>query len=102
VHELVVIKASGEIVCSEFKKYPPLMALQKAVGGPIQEIPHLLKYEGQRIRAYAHEEGKIRKFPLNEIATRVWLACLGEGPFRYKPKLFGDVAIVRKKKEITR
>lgn len=71
----------------------PLETLQKIVGGYIEYIPHFDHFVGVHCHAYANEEGRIHGLPRNERATELWKDQL-EGPLRYEPLLFGDVAIV--------
>lgn len=91
--EITIIKADGSIIKSAQDRKPDLDQLVEAVGGPIDLVPHFQKLEGHSGtgRCWANEEGKLRGLPFNAIATKAWLANLGKGPFRYDPRLCGDV-----------
>jgi hypothetical protein len=98
-YEVFIIKVDGRVEYSTQTREPPLEQLQRAVGGYIQEVPHLDEYAGRRVKAYANEEGKLHRLPRNEAATQAWLACLGDGPFSYDPVLHGDVVVFRKEEK---
>jgi hypothetical protein len=98
VYEVYIIKSDGRVEYSTQTREPSLEQLQRAVGGYIQEVPHLDKYAGRRAKAFCNEEGKLHMLPRNDTATKAWRECLGDGPFSYDPVLCGDVVLYGRKK----
>lgn len=70
-----------------------LKLLQRMVDGFIEPVVNLDDYNGQPAIAWCNEDGRSKNLPFNHRATELWRKCLGEGPFRYEPKLYGDVVI---------
>ena len=93
---IFVITPEGKVTKTVQTGKPGLKFLQTAVGGYIEIVPHFtgFTYEGKRYSrgtAYCNEEGKLKQLDPNIRATAAWLACLGKGPFRYTPELYGPV-----------
>lgn len=104
---LTTIKADGTITSEVADNN--LERLQKTVGGYIQIVPHFTKYNDRRCICYANENGRpdiiYPGLPLNQTASDLWRAQLGDGPFLYEPDLFGDIIIEQtyvKREEISK
>lgn len=94
---VIVIKSNGTISSTEQAHKPSLDQLQKAVGGYIQEVLGLHQYgDWRRGIAFCNEEGQIKDLPRNTVATTAWQACLGKGPFRYDPVIYGNMIFYAK------
>ena len=98
-YTVIVFHANGEICRSTQPKAPNYDQQKNAVGGYIETVPHFTKYDGMtRGTCYANEDGIGKFLPFNKNATDAWLACLGKGPFAYKPRLYGDVIFYARSK----
>lgn len=98
-YSVVVFKVTGEIERTVQPKAPDLAQMQKVVGGYIESIVHFTKYDGmKRGSAFCNENGIAEGLPFNINATQAWLAALGPGPFRYEPRLMGNVIFYSKQK----
>ena len=95
MYKVTVIQPDGVVTVTEHADVP-LEMLQRAVGGFIQMVPHFTQYDGHPCEAYVNEEGRLKNMPLNAKATALWEFFLGEGPFQYKPLLFGPLVIKQK------
>lgn len=89
--KFIIIKINGDVETTDITKQPGLDALQKAVGGYIEIVPGITKYDGEEAVAFCNEEGKINRLPMNQKATRAWRDALG---FEPGDILVGDIAIV--------
>lgn len=98
IHVMVTFRPDGTIKRETQSRTFTLKQMQDAVGGFIEGVPHLTRYETHKGEAWAGEEGRLKGLPSNEEATRVWLANLGEGPFLYKPQIFGNMIFIYKEK----
>ena len=98
MRKLTTIMPDGCII-EETHRTVSLALLQERVEGDIESVPHFHKYQGQRCRAWINENGVGLNMPLNEKATQLWLDLLGDGPFWYKPQLFGPLVIEQALKE---
>lgn len=88
---VVVFKVDGTIESSEQKSKPELDQIKKVVEGWIETVPHFTRYgDHTRGMAFCNEEGLYNK-AFNAKATQAWLENLGKGPFRYEPRLHGNV-----------
>lgn len=69
--KVITIDVAGQVhTCTHHTRGPPEYGLLKRqVGGWIQGIK--IRYEGKIRQAYVHEEGFIRRLPLNKEATRL-------------------------------
>lgn len=96
MNKTTILKTDGTRVVREYPEgRPTLKEEQAAVGdGLIETVPHLELFEGEQCVAFCNEEGRIDGLPFNADATKLWLANLGKGPFRYEPLLYGDVIIL--------
>jgi hypothetical protein len=90
---MLKITADGKVVDTPMIVTPRLDVLQEAVGGYIEEIPlwTMVDHGGSLIDciAFANEDGRMLKLPLNEIASNLWRKVY---PHSYE--LYGDVAVV--------
>ena len=95
---VVIFKASGEVERREQTKAPTLKQLNEAVGGYIQSVPHMRKYDGlSRGYAYCDEDGKMKGKPHNPLASDVWMQNVCGKALWYIPNLVGDVVYYAKK-----
>ena len=101
--EVRIIHASGSETVVEMVKVPKLKQLQSAVGdGYIEQIPsfNTVKWRSEKkiqvCYAFANEDGKRLKLPLNVRATELWFAASRRngGMGMFPDYLVGDVAIV--------
>lgn len=98
-YRITIFNVDGTVETMMQPKKPEYDQLSRAVGGYIETVPHMTTYDGlTRGVAYCNEEGKLRGLPFNQKATEAWLACLGNGPFRYEPRLHGKVIFCAKEK----
>lgn len=89
---MITIEPNGETTVISATKVS-LEMLQHAVGGYIESIPHLVKYDGKRCIAYANEHGRTLEY--NEKATNLWKENLaGKASLWYDPKIRGNLVIV--------
>lgn len=89
-YNIIVIQADGNIIRECQLKAPNYDMIKKVVGGYIQQVPHLTKFEdAKRGQMWVNEEGILHNLPFNEVATKAWLENLGKGPFVYEPKIYG-------------
>ena len=95
MRKITVIKPDGSEETHEYKKVDHKI-LQGFVGGLIEVVPNLNKFNGERCTAYVNEEGQLLPLPFNERATKLWLDQLGKGPFWYEPRLYGNLVIDQK------
>lgn len=73
---------------------PDLDVLQAALGGgSIETVPYFSRYDGQDCVAFVDEEGKLKGFRLNHVATALWEAQV-QGGLRGRDYLVGPVVIV--------
>jgi hypothetical protein len=94
---VVIIRQSGTIETTTQDKFPDLKQLQEIVGGPIEQVPSFTELnEYTEGVAFCNEEGRFKEQSLNSKATVFWLQNLGDGPFRYPPRLLGDVVYISK------
>lgn len=99
MYEVFIIEPGGKLTKKEQPRPPSYIEIKAAVGGAIQQVPHLTEFRGRRRgQMFVHEEGKVRNFPRNEVATKAWLENLGDGPFRYDPVLCGTAIYWAKKR----
>ena len=92
---ITILKTDGTHETRQVDK-TDLKMLQKAVGGLIETIPYLGKFEGKACEAYCNEEGLLDGLPFNGPATNLWLENLkGKGELAHYPKLFGDIVIIQ-------
>lgn len=100
---LTIIKADGTTETQTVAKAAEYDAINKAVGGFIEAVPHFEKYQGRKCDAFVNEEGRLLDLPLNPQGTKLWLEAMGygegkpipEGTFWYKPEVFGTLVIVQ-------
>jgi hypothetical protein len=88
--KFIVIRTNGDVESKDITKQPSLEELQAAVGGYIEGV-NITKYDGEDAVAFCNEEGKLKRLPMNQKATRAWRDALG---FEPGDILVGDVAIV--------
>lgn len=84
---LTIIRPNGQREEATFTQALPLEALQTAVGGFIEIVPHFNTFEGKRAVAFCNEEGKLHGLQHNTHATRLWLN-------RHGDYLVGSIAII--------
>jgi hypothetical protein len=89
--KLTIIKADGTVETKEVAKLK-LDDLQEGVGGFIETVPYLDRYEDAKCVAFCDEEGKLKRKPINEKATAIWYDDIGQPVGDY---LVGDVVIVQ-------
>ncbi|HSW91759.1 MAG TPA: DUF3846 domain-containing protein [Candidatus Saccharimonadales bacterium] len=82
MNKTIIVKTDGTLVEQEYgdKERCPLEALQKAVGGYIEAVPHFDSYKGEIATMYCNEESKLQSNWLdtyNEEATRLWAEAMG-------------------------
>ena len=71
---------------------PTLQQLQDICDGYIEQVPMWLDYLGIPCVVYCNEEGKQRRLPYNQRATRLWWDKMGGG--EYDDVLVGDIVLV--------
>jgi hypothetical protein len=81
------------ITSSDFADEPQLEALQKIVGGYIEQVPMWSDYLGIPCAVYCNEEGKLHHLPINQRATMLWRAKL-RMPGALADVLVGPVVLV--------
>jgi hypothetical protein len=103
---IITMRVTGEVDKIIQAKGPKLEQLQKAVGGPIEIIPHFsqlaVQQDGKifaynRGTCYCNEEGKLPHldYPVNIPATDMW-----KGQYAYTDQwLVGDCVFVAKTTE---
>lgn len=71
--QFVLIKANGQVNIKLRETPLTLQETQKAVGGPVQEVPLKagFKWNGEPAQMFVHEEGKLRGFRVNRVATQL-------------------------------
>jgi hypothetical protein len=87
---MILLKANGTVERTE-PETVTLEDVQKGVGGYIEGVPYFDVYEGEQCQAWCDEEGKIKSYPMNEDATKLWYQLLGVGGGDY---LVGDIVIL--------
>lgn len=90
--KLTILKVDGTKTVTELDRAATLDELQAAVGGYIETVPFLEKYEGDPAVAFCNEEGKLNGLPVNQTADNVWAANLA-GTERWDV-LVGDIVIL--------
>lgn len=93
--ELVIIRSDGTMSRSSISRPPSLDVLQRAVGGLIESIPYFVSFENTPCVAFCNEEGKLKRLPVNVLATGMWHAQRGA-----LDVLVGDVAVVTGDREL--
>jgi hypothetical protein len=89
----VLIKAeTGSILETPITTLPKLAELQAAVGGYIEVIPYFETYNGEKCVAFCNEEGKLKGFPPNHEAHRLWQKAVGRAISN--DYLVGDIFII--------
>lgn len=88
-HTMITIQPDG--TRSEQYGKPELAALQREVGGYIEEIGYFTKFEGHRCTAYANEDGLMMLMPRNTPAMKLWA-----DQYTHASVLVGPVVIVVK------
>lgn len=91
-YHLTTLHADGRRTTAQQDDPPSLEQLQAAVGGYIEAVPHMARFEGRVCQAFCDEEGKLTGKPLNDQATRAWYECLGITDA--DDHLVGDVIVV--------
>jgi hypothetical protein len=87
--QMHIIAADGEISVTPLTGPPGLKALQKAVGGLIEIMPGVIKYNGKPCVAFCNENGKLAGLPFNETATKLMSKA-----FQRYDIIVGDVVII--------
>lgn len=91
MYAVIKIITDGQIIHETSLKAPTYEVLREFVGGLIQYVPHLTKFENyKRGQMVVNEEELIHNLPYNQMATIIWLDNLGKGPFSYPPELYGN------------
>lgn len=98
---ILKIKADGTIHPSSVNGPPKLELLKEAIGGGwLEAVPYFNKivYDGKLVTCivFCDEEGKLKEFPLNTLATNLWYVSMGQS---VPDVLVGDIAIVFGDKE---
>lgn len=92
-YAVFVFKTDGTIVHGTQPKAPDGDQIHEAIGGYMETVPYFKRYGNyQRGIAYTDEEGRLKRKPVNETASKLWwqnLECYGK-PYRKYP-LVGDV-----------
>lgn len=87
---MTVLKVDGTVEVTEPDSVS-LEDVQKGVGGYIEAVPYFDVYEGEECQAWCDEEGKIKNYPMNEDATKLWYRIMGVRGGDY---LVGDIVIL--------
>jgi hypothetical protein len=95
--EMITISPQGTVNRIPLTKFPALEQLQKAVDGYIELVPYFNKFEGNPCLAFCNEYGKLKHFPLNQIATNLWMEAFGQSVV--PDYLVGTIVIVSGPKE---
>lgn len=85
---LVHIKATGEVNRINQSTRPNLAQLKALVGGYIEYIGGI-KYDGHNCYMWCNEEGKFKRLPINERATKLFKEA-----HRSTDIIVGDVVVV--------
>lgn len=92
---LTTVHPSGERMHEKLESAPSLDRIKDGIGGGLIEIvPHFDKYGSEDCVAFCDEEGKLKNFDMNTVATYLWYACLAPEPFR-PDVLCGSILIIR-------
>lgn len=91
---LTTIHPNGRRTEVQVSEPVTLEVLQSSVGGWLEIVPGLDKFEGKVCVAYCNEEGKIDRLPVNEPATELWAAAYGCPVEALGDVLVGPIAIV--------
>lgn len=89
---LISIKPDGTITKTKLEGQPTLQQLQEIVGGHIELVPYLTKYEEKPCLAFCNTDGKGHGLPFNPSAHKVWETAYGRTIV--EDYLVGAIAIV--------
>jgi hypothetical protein len=84
---MVVMQADGGVWEAQIRPREAGRVLHEAVGGYIEQVPLFDSFNGQPCAAFCDEHGKMKGYPVNQLATLLWTA-------RGQDYLVGDVAVV--------
>lgn len=102
MYEVLIIKATGEIIRSTQPKPPTYEEQTKAVGGFIETIPYFKSVDVLGLHltsgmAFGNEEGRLHNLPINWRAMSLWQKSFPKGnPERMT--LCGDIIFYAKVK----
>lgn len=84
-----LIKSDG--TTEEVSGKATLEKIQGLVGGYIESVPWFTKFNDEPCQVWCDEEGKLKHYPMNETATKLWYnqARVGGGDH-----LVGDIVIL--------
>jgi hypothetical protein len=94
---IVIISPDGTIKEISTTVPPGLSELQQLCGGYIERVPLFDTYEGEKCKAYADEDGKMRALPANSVATDRWYDNEKPPGSWRKDVLAGDIVILQGK-----
>lgn len=90
--KITILYANGEEAMATASSLS-LEKLQQMVGGWIERVPNFTHYNGEKCAAYCDEEGKLKRKPVNEAATKAWYE--NEPRMIGHDRLVGEVVIVQ-------
>lgn len=100
-----VLAVDGTVTETPYDSDPPLVDIQKAVGGYIEKVPYWdflsPSAKDQPCVVYCNEDGKVMGLPVNDPATSAWAAvCVEQGlvpseeHLRSRDHLVGPIVVV--------
>lgn len=89
--KMTIIDVDGHFTETELTATPTLDELRAAVGGDIELVPLIDRFNGRPCVVFCNEDGKIDGLEPNPAAQALW--CLAVGP-ALDDFLVGPVAIV--------
>lgn len=92
---MYIIKPDGAIDNIEYPdSKPSLEDLQREVGGYIQIVPNFDTFRHMSCVVYCDEEGLLKGYELNPVATKEWRSQL-QGPYDpHMARLWGRIVIL--------
>lgn len=98
---MLIIRPDGTQDKVEIANHLALKTLQDAVGGYLELVPHLTKYNVDgtlhEVVAFCNEQGKLQDLPINLAATLIWQ--LAAAPNHLRDILVGNVVLLWGDKE---
>ena len=74
---LIVIESDNTVTVRPLDGPPGLEELHRAVGGWLEAVPYFTAFCGDPCVAFCDEDGKLKRLPVNAVATLHWQAAVG-------------------------
>jgi hypothetical protein len=95
MNRTIIIKTDGSEHITEYDEARvALKDLQDVVGGYIEAVPYFEEYESELATMYCDEEGKLKGYPVNLEATKLWADAMNMDLEDIGDLLCGDCIIV--------